>query len=198
MMLRCLYIHTPNPSFLRLDPKYRAGFLDPETVWRYTRRPEYELSEDAVRRGFAKRDQCFGIRDGDTMVTYAWYSHATEHDLSDTLRIHFDPLWVYMYRGFTHPAYRGRHLQAISMTMALASLRACGYRGIVSAVQGGSHASLKTCYRTGYRDFGKVYEVRLGRLLRRSLIFHSPGSRAFGFRLEALPARQPFPGRRSA
>jgi hypothetical protein len=201
MIIKCLYIDTPSPSFLRLDPKYRAGFLDHETVWRYARRPEYELNEDSVRRAFAARDQCFGIRDGDTVVAYGWYSHATEFWLSETLRFHFDPLWVYMYRGFTHPAYRGQRLHAIGMSMALATLRACGYRGIVSTVETWNQASLKSCYRMGYRDFGKIYEVRLGRLLglrkpksrllRRHLVFHTPGSHAFGFRLVALPPRHP-------
>jgi hypothetical protein len=201
MIIKCLYIDTPSPSFLRLDPRYRAGFLDPEFVWRYARRPEYELNEASIRRAFAARDQCFAIREGETLVAYGWYSHAAAYDLSETLRFHFDPLWVYMYRCFTHPAYRGQRLHAIGMTLALASLRTCGYRGIVSTVESSNAASLTSCYRIGYRDVGKIYEARLGRLLgvrrpksrllRRHLVFHTPGSHAFGFRLEALPPRHP-------
>jgi len=196
MIFKCVYIEAPDPAFLTLDPKYQAGFLDPETVWRYVRQPENDLDEASVRRMLAAGDECFAIRDGDAMAAYGWYSRAGSNHISDTLRLRFDPQWAYMYRGFTHPAYRGQRLHAIGMTMALAAYLGRGARGFVSIVESWNQASLKSCYRMGYRDFGSIYEIRLGRfvgvrtpksrLLRRHLVVRTPSCRAFGFWLEAL------------
>jgi hypothetical protein len=200
MIYKCLYIDTPDPAFMTLDPKYQAGFLDVETVWRYARDPQNDLDdEEAVRRALAAKDECFAIRDGDNLAAYGWYSRAASYHVSDTLRLHFDPRWVYMYHGFTHPAYRGQRLHAVGMTMALSAYRARGSNGIVSVVETWNEASLKSCYRMGYLDFGMIYEIRLGRLfgvrkpksrlLRRHLVFGTPGCRAFGFWLEPLTPR---------
>ena len=114
-----------------------------------------------------------------------------------------------MYRGFTHPDYRGQRLHAIGMTRALVAWLARGARGFVSTVASRNDASLKSCFRMGYREFGTIYELRLGRLLglrnprsrflRRHLVYRTPGCRAFGFVLEALPpGGEAQPVRRSA
>jgi len=197
MIFKCLYIDTPDRSFLDLDGRYQAGFLDPDTVWRYTRHPEYDLNEESVRRAFAARDECFAIREGDSLAAYGWYSRAGSYHVSETLQFHFDPAWVYMYSGFTHPAYRGKRLHAFGMTMALAAYRARGARGFVSTVESWNEASLKSCARMGYHEFGTIWEVLLGRLLgmrnprsaflRQHLVFHTPDCQRFGFWLEALP-----------
>ena len=199
MIYKCLYIEAPDPAFLTLDQTYDAGFLAPDAIWRYVREPEYDLDEESVRRSLAAKDECFAIRDGDRLAAYGWYSRASTFHVSDTLRLHFDPQWVYMYRGFTHPAYRGRRLHAIGMTMALASYMERGSRGIVSVVESWNQASLKSCNRMGYKEFGSIYEVRIGKLLgikrptsallRRHLIFRTPGCEAFGFWLEPLKPR---------
>jgi hypothetical protein len=99
-----------------------------------------------------------------------------------------------MYRGFTHPGYRGQRLHAIGMTMALAAYRARGFKGLVSCVDVRNDASLKSCYRMGYHDFGAIYVMTLGRLfglrhppgrfLRYPIIHCTPGCKAFGFWLE--------------
>lgn len=196
MIYKCLYIETPDPRFMALDPRFQAGFLDEESIWRYARDPENDLNEESVRRSLAAKDECFAIREGDRIAAYGWYSRAAKFHVSDTLRLHFDPQWAYMCRGFTHPDYRGQRLHAFGMTMALAAYRARGARGFVSVVETWNEASLKSCARMGYEEFGTIYEVRVGRLfgiarpksawLRRHLVFRTPGCLAFGFWLEAL------------
>jgi GNAT superfamily N-acetyltransferase len=205
MIYKCLYIATPHPAFLTLDSKYQAGFLGTKDVWRYAADPQNDLDEESVRRALAAKDECFAIREGDRVAAYGWYSRAATSHISDTLRLHFDPEWVYMYRGFTHPDYRGQRLHAIGMTMALERYLARGAKGFVSVVESDNKASLKSCYRMGYHDFGTIYEVRLARvfgirnpknaLLRRHLVFRTPGCRAFGFWLEALKPRSKSPHR---
>ena len=199
MIYKCLYIDSPDPAFLTLEAKYRAGFLDTETICRYARDPENDLKEDRLRHALTANDDCFAIRDGDRLAAYGWYSRAGNARVSDTLRLHFDPQWVYMYHGFTHRDYRGQRLHAIGMTMALVGYVARGAKGLVSVVETWNEASLKSCARMGYHEFGMIYEIRLGRLLgirhptgsflRRHIVVRTPGCLAFGFWLEALRPR---------
>lgn len=196
MIYRCLSIEAPDRAFLALPERYQAGFLDTESIWRYARDPANDLDEESVRHALAANDECFAIRDGQTLAAYGWYSRAGYFHVSNTLRLHFDPAWAYMYRGFTNPAYRGQRLHALGMTMALAAYRARGCKGFVSVVESWNDASMKSCFRMGYSEFGTIYEVRVGRLfgiskpksavLRRHLVFHTPGCHRFGFWLEAL------------
>jgi len=91
MIFKCVYIETPDPAFLELDPKYSAEFLDAETVRGYTRDPESDLDDTSVRRALAAGDECFAIREGDRLAAYGWYSRARESFVSETLRVRFDP-----------------------------------------------------------------------------------------------------------
>ena len=195
MILRCLYIDTPDPAFLTLEPGYRAEFLSGEELDRYVAQPEYGLTEQFVTRELAMGHECFAIRQGSALATYGWYSTTPTH-FTDDLSVRFGRPWVYMHSGFTHPAFRGRRLHAFGMTIVLTIYRGRGYRGLVSIVHANNTASLKSCARMGYRHFGTIYTARPGRLLRlrhapalldRALIVATPGCRAFGFRLDRRP-----------
>lgn len=192
MITKCLFTDTVNPRFLPLGPEYHAGFLAPSEVWRHAQDSGNDLPESFVRRALAAGDQCFAIFHGDTLANYSWYTKAT-NQFSATLLLDFDQRWVYQYRAFTLPAYRGRRLHAIGMTNALAACLERGDRGLLICVDASNKASLTSCLRMGYRVFGTIYSVAPARLLgqrgpkhgllARPLIYHSPGCRTFKFRL---------------
>ena len=195
MVLQCLYIDTPDPAFLTLAAGLEAGFLDAATLDRYVARPEYGLREHFVTRELAAGHQCFAIRAGDALATYGWYSTTATH-FTDDLTVRFGRQWVYMHSGFTHPAYRGRRLHAFGMTIVLSLYRARGFKGLVSIVTADNTASLRSCARMGYRQFGTIYTARPGRLLPlrqppswldRVFVLATPGCRQLGFRLDRTP-----------
>lgn len=195
MVLRCLYIDTPDPAFLKLQPGFRAEFVGPDELDRYVEQPDYGLTEQFVNRELAMGHECFAIRHGDALATYGWYSTTATH-FTDDLSVRFDRHWVYMHSGFTHPMFRGRRLHAYGMTIVLTLYRARGYKGLVSIVEGSNTASLKSCARMGYRHFGTIYTARPGRVLARywparlsdrAFVLTTPGCRAFGFRLDRTP-----------
>jgi ribosomal protein S18 acetylase RimI-like enzyme len=199
MILRCLYIDTPDPAFLTLEANYRAEYLDAGELEQYVARAEYGLSPSFVARELAMGHECFAIREGEALAAYGWYSTTPTH-FTDDLSVRFGRQWVYMHSGFTHPAYRGRRLHAIAMTIALTLYRARGFRGLVSVVSADNEASLKSCDRMGYHQFGTIYTARLGRLpgLRhvpgikdRVLLFATPGCREFRFGLDRTPVVAP-------
>ena len=197
MVLSCLYIERPDPRFLRLDPQYEIGFMSASDLFRYASQPEYELTEQYVDREFALGHRCLAITQGEVLASYGWYS-TRPTAFSDELRVHFRKPWVYMHKGFTHPAHRGRRLHATGMTVALSRYRAAGFRGLVSIVDAHNAPSLASCARMGYRAFGTIYTVRLGRLLGLrhppgllgyTIVLATPGCRAFGFHLEHVRHR---------
>lgn len=95
--------------------------------------------------------------------------------------LRFSDEYVYMYKGFTHPEYRGQRLHAIGMTKALQIYLGRGFKGVLSYVESNNFSSLKSVYRMGYVDVGTVYIVRI---LDRYLTYVDAGCKLYQFQLE--------------
>jgi hypothetical protein len=109
--------------------------------------------------------------------------------VSPHLRIHFSPSYIYMYRGFTHDADRGRRLFAIGISRALKHYLGAGYRGMLLYVDAHNLESLKSCARMGFRVSGFVF---IAKLFGRYFIYATPGCSRFHFRIEEVsPEMQP-------
>lgn len=182
-VLRAVSLRVPEANAFERRPKYGYGFLSRAVVLSFGFDPQYEMSQNFLREAEAKGDRCFGIVDGRTLASYGWYSTAPTVALTDDLELRFDPSYVYMYKGFTHERYRGQRLHAAGMALALQDYRAEGLKGIVSYVESNNFDSLKSCYRIGYRDFGRIVVLRLHG---RYFIRESAGCRARGFGLTPL------------
>jgi hypothetical protein len=182
-VLRAMCISAVASGFLELPPDMSADFLDRETLRRMTAESKYDLTAEFLDDALAKGDECYAIKDGDQPAAYGWYAHSATL-MSDGLMVHFDPAWVYMYKGLTLDAYRGRRLHAIGMTRALAAYQARGFKGLVSYIESDNLNSLKSSYRMGYVDFGRVFIVRI---LGRVLTFRTPGCAAYGFDVAPPP-----------
>ena len=177
-------IITQVPSEYREGPeKYRYQFLDGEALRHFARDPQYDMTESFVAEARAKGDECYAILDGDRLASYGWYSHVPTQ-VADGLVLHFSSDYVYMYKGYTHPKYRGQRLHAIGMTRALQAYLERGFRGLISYVESNNYSSLKSVYRMGYVDIGRVYAARAAG---RFWTVHTPGCRAYAFRLRAEP-----------
>src|SRR5438105_12596587 len=181
------------PTFMEVPVGMCADFRDDATLRCMASEAKSDLTAEFLGEALSKGDECYGIVDGDQPAAYGWYAHSPTL-LSDGLRVQFDPAYVYMYKGLTLDAYRGRRLHAIGMTRALAAYRARGFKGLVSYIESDNLNSLKSAYRIGYVDFGRVFIIRMwGRLV----TFRTPGCAAFGFGI-APPSRSGDPGRGEA
>ena len=155
-ILKGVRIEQVDPAFLECDAIYHGQFLTEEVLRAFAEDPMYELPHTFLDEALRKGDECYGFLAGSTLAAYGWYSRQM-YDLDfPGLRLHFDDQYVYMYKGFTAAGHRGKRLHAIGMTRALEAYLARGYRGIVSYVEWNNFASLRSCYRMGYRDFGKI------------------------------------------
>ena len=179
-ILRGVHVAVPEPSFLQCPDGYAADFLSTQRLRGYSQDPKSELSAGFLDHAFARGDQCYAIRDGETLAAYGWYSAGgTPVGLGD-LVLTFHSSYAYMYKGFTDARYRGQRLHAIGMTRALQHYSRHGYAGLVSYVEADNFDSLKSCFRMGYSVFGSIYVVRL---FGRHFAFSSPGCKRFDFRL---------------
>jgi hypothetical protein len=193
-VLRAMCITVVAPGFLELPAGMSADFLDRETLRRMTAEAKYDLTAEFLDDALGKGDECYAIVDGAEPAAYGWYAHSPTQ-MSEGMVVQFDPAYVYMYKGLTLDAYRGRRLHAIGMTRALAAYQARGFKGLVSYIESDNLNSLKSAYRMGYVDFGRVFIIRV---LGRHVTFRTPGCAAFGFSVAPPPARNRAAGRAAA
>lgn len=182
MLMKCLTIDTVDRGFLQRDEKYTCEFLDAERLRTFQQSGEYEMKRDFLDEAIGKGDECLAILDGDRLASYGWYS-TKPTKVNEDLEINFDERYVYMYKGFTHPSYRGQRLHATGMSLALNHYLDQGYRGIVSWVEANNVRSLRSCYRMGYKDFGEIYIVKL---FRKHFIRCSDGCEDYGVTVSAI------------
>jgi hypothetical protein len=180
-ILRGVMIEEPDPAYLAAPKTYVAGFLPESRLRAFAADPASEMSDAFLDAALGKGDECYAILDGAKLAAYGWYATTPTPIGPPELSLHFRADYVYMYKGFTDPRYRGQRLHAIGMTRALHEYRRRGLRGIVSYVESTNFDSLKSCFRMGYQVFGSIY---LAQPLGRQLAFSSPGCERYAFRVE--------------
>ena len=180
-ILKGIYLEHVEPKFLQEPNGYVGMIMPDELLRRFATDPENELSASFLDAAKERGDRCYGILHGDTLAAYGWYAgSATPIGIAD-LSVRFRPDYVYMYKGFTHEAHRGKRLHALGMAKAMRYFQEHGCRGLVSYVESTNFASLKSCARMGYKEFGAIYLARLGR---RTFAMSSPGCASFEFSIE--------------
>lgn len=189
-VLKCITIQSVDQSYLGSNYAYNYEFLGADLLFELAKNQENGLPHEFVREALEKGDECFGIMDGDKLASFGWYSNnptpvsfGSAADEKSDLCLYFAKDQVYMYNGYTHDNYRGQRLHAIGMTRALQAYLNRDFKGIVSYVEANNYASLNSCYRMGYKDFGKIYLIKI---FGKYLIRHTKGCKDFDFRLEAL------------
>ncbi len=106
----------------------------------------------ATQRG----DWACAFWDGQRLASTGWYSNGLV-PIDKNFSIRFSSDSTYMYKGFTHPDYRGERLHAYGMACALASVAKAGKLGLISYVEGDNFASLRSCKRLGYKIIGSCW-----------------------------------------
>jgi len=178
-VLQLHYADEVNPALLEFPHGYSGRFLAPRDLTELARDPA-TIPVEAVNYALAKGDKCFGfVRDG-ALRAYSWYA-SNPTRVSPYLQVRFSPNYIYMYRGFTDDADRGKRLFAIGITRALKHYLAAGYRGMLLYVDAHNLESLKSCARMGFRLVGCVY---IAKLLGRYFIYTTPDCSRFGVRVE--------------
>jgi hypothetical protein len=177
------YVLTPgtvNPASAPAATPYECRFGDRETLLRLAGAPG--LTAAFVNAALDKGDLCFLVMDGPRLAGYSWYSTSptTFDSRHDRLTLSCGSEYLYSYKGFTVPEYRGQRVHALGKLRVIEEAARRGYRGLVSYVDFDNYRSIRSLERVGYRNFGRVVIVGArGRFL----IGHSPGCARCGFRI---------------
>lgn len=151
-------------------------FLSEAEVREFAKNPAYDLDQAFIDESLANGDQCLAIVDGDKLASYGWYGKGATK-VTGEFNLNFTSDWVYMFRGYTNPAYRGKRLHAIGMAHAVKTFTEQGYKGLTSIVASTNAASLKSCERLGYTLTGRIY---LAARLNHFFAIHNAGAKASG------------------
>lgn len=185
-VLKGLVIQSVNPKLLECDAKYRTQFMPEDTLRVLSTNPDYELGAEFLSSALANGDECYGVLERDTLVAYGWYSNKPTETDAPGLTLHFNPRYIYMYKGLTLSDHRGHRLHAVAMARALEAYLDRGYEGLIAYVEWANFDSLKSCYRMGYEDFGNLY---IFRIFGRYWLGADAGCKRQGFKLAATPRR---------
>jgi hypothetical protein len=183
------------PDLVHSSLKGQAGrhsgrMLEAADVRPYARDPDVCLDEGFLREAIAAGDQCYGLFEGDALVSYSWYSTHPKRlwELDPSLAVYFGPSYAYMYNSYTVPRHRGRGLQGIGGAAALCAQVSHGLKGLVCYVQSSNLASLRACHRLGYVTFGHILVLRLGR---RIVCRTTPACGQYSFRIGPVELESP-------
>ncbi|HEX4128932.1 MAG TPA: hypothetical protein VHZ24_02735 [Pirellulales bacterium] len=134
------------------SPGYEFRFLSPDDVWAFAADPANDLDAAMADRLVAGDDVCFAAIHGSRLANYNWYAFGgieAEHAMRVPMTLPAG--FAYLYKGFTHPDYRGRGLNYATVLRALHALRDQGMEQIVGIIEYANWPSL-----TSYRRFRPV------------------------------------------
>jgi hypothetical protein len=149
----------------------------PEELLRAAGDPALDMSPDFVRSALARGDFAIGAFEGDRLVGYAWRTFAAAPDV-DGLWVRVEPPCHYLYKGFTLPSHRGRHIQVAIPLFSDRFFLEQGYTSEVGIVDIANFASINNGKRLGRRKIGYAGYVKW---FGRCFPFRTPGVRKIGF-----------------
>ncbi len=140
--------------------------LERSDLERYGKEAEYEISPRFLEGIAARDDVCFGAFAGGKLVSYRFFAlRATAIDAH--LRFRFPLRWIYAYKAFTHPAWRGKRLHRLLFLRSLPEV--CrwlqGLReplGFVTLVLSDNAPSSSALVRLGFSPFESFSVLRIG------------------------------------
>jgi ribosomal protein S18 acetylase RimI-like enzyme len=143
-----------------------------------------ELDPEFIREALEKGHDCFGVFDNARLVSYAWCSAGVTTFL-DGYSATFPPNFIYLYKAFTHPDYRGMGLNRMAVRSAASNYLKLGFTGLLCNVYADNLSSLKSFRGMGFEWFGDASYFRPG-----ARVYHSRGCRELGFQLAAENAEK--------
>ena len=164
----------------------------PEELLQAASDPALDMHPDFVHSALARGDFAIGAFEGDRLVGYAWRTFTAAPDV-DGLWVRVDRPCHYLYKGFTLPSHRGRHIQVAIPLFSDRYFLARGYTSEVGIVDIANFASINNGKRLGRRKVGYAGYVKW---FRRCIPFRTPAVKRLGlqfFKHDPGPAQESSP-----
>jgi GNAT superfamily N-acetyltransferase len=104
-----------------------------------------EVSEKFVRSLAPRPDRCFGAFVGDALVSYVFFAPASPTAIDEHLRFQFPRGWIYVYKAFTLPAWRGKRLLPHLLIEAMSHLQQRQFVTLVVSENRNSRKAFEHC-----------------------------------------------------
>jgi len=155
-----LTMSTLDPIYLKGPKNYRYLFLNREQMIKCAGDPNNDMSKNFIEEALSHSEECFAILDGEVLASYTWYSSMPSHARRE-LYFYSNKSYKYAHKFYTAPGYRGQRLLAIGVAKACKEYTERGFKGLLSIVEAHNLNSLRSVYRMGYRDIGKIYVIMI-------------------------------------
>jgi hypothetical protein len=154
-IVHVLYLDSPNMAAAPLDDSFELRFLTPSEVRRFAKQPDNELPASFAHRAERGLDLCYAaLREG-RLASYSWLAmRCVEPDHAAGVALGLPSDVAYLYKAFTHPAFRGRRLYAATTAGALRELGRSGIKHFLAFVYWNNASALRACTRMGYLSLG--------------------------------------------
>jgi ribosomal protein S18 acetylase RimI-like enzyme len=137
-------------------------FLTPDDIRLFAVDPSNELGPELADRVAAGHDVSFGAIIGQRLAGYGWCALGSiEAEHTGGVALTFPSHIGYMYKGFTHPDFRGQGINRIRVALAGQALAERGIRQLVCLVDWTNWASIQSCRRSGSQVLGQTVTFRL-------------------------------------
>ena len=170
-------------------PGFSARLFQPgeaEALLGHAKSPALELSDTFVRSALDKGDVCLAVLHDGAIVAYTWCAFTPTHD-DDGVFIRFGKNYRYVYKTFTLPEYRGRHLlRPFTPIRDRYCVTTRGCTRSIAYIDLDNHASIRFAIAIGQRRLGTAGYVKWGLIF---LPFATPRVRkqGFGFFMQPQP-----------
>ncbi len=161
------------------DPGLTFCFLTPEEVREFSADPSNLLDESFTDRLEGGQHFCFAALSsspasspskGRRLAAYAWFvPHRVDAECNQGrhkntgVNFSYPDHAVFMYKGFTHPEFRGRGLYGMVNGLAIRAFSDRGITHILSTMDWTNVSARRSCCRLGFSELGLVVRWGWGR-----------------------------------
>jgi hypothetical protein len=140
---------------------------------RFSGDPALGISPKFLRTVDERNDHCFAAFVGDALASYVFFAPTSPTAIDRHLSFEFPDGWLYVYKAFTMPAWRGKRLLP---HLLLEAMRCLNRRDFVTLVMSENHGSRRAFERCGFRTRERF---PVWRVLSRPVGIATPGSASF-------------------
>jgi hypothetical protein len=140
--------------------KYSWGKIPEGQLLREAADPRSGLETNEVRACIARGEVCFGVWNGQQLLSYIWVAPSGAH-VCQGVGIRFETQYAFSRWAFTIESHRGLNLHAQLKHHALRVLALEGKRGLLSTIDIGNLESLAAAERAGCQRAGWILVASL-------------------------------------
>jgi RimJ/RimL family protein N-acetyltransferase len=140
---------------------------------RFSVDPALGLSPNFLRTIHQRNDHCFAAFVGDAVASYVFFAPTSPTAIDCRLSFQFPDGWLYVYKAFTVPAWRGKRLLP---HLLLEAMRHLNRRDFVTLVVSENHGSRRAFERCGFQPRERF---PVWRILSRPVRVALPGDSGF-------------------